>query len=201
MTRKTTTTVTEGRNGGIHDQRAYRKACQWLDNHTFTNAQLWHVVFKGRDKVENTNRDDYETALDRLCEKLRDAGMAVEWRAAYEQCPTKGFHRHVFLLVEAAQRKPVGIIRNREGGWLTEMLAGFNLECWVARPQADIHKTRKGHPKRYGYVPKTPGPMLDDCKSWLSYAFKERTKEGVAAPIYSSSRKKAKKTTTTKDQE
>lgn len=195
MSKKTTTTVTKTRNGGIHDVRAYRKACQWLDNHTFTNGQLWHVVFKGSNGVENLNREDYTVALDRLCEKLRDAGMPVEWKAAYEQCPTKGHHRHVFLLVEATDRKPVGIIRNRKGGWLTNMLAGFNLECWVARPQNAIHKTRKGHPKRYAYVPKTPGAMLDDCKEWLSYAFKARTKEGVVGPIYSSSRKKAKKAT------
>jgi len=193
MAKKLTTGATGGINGGIHDVRAYRKACHWIENHTFTNAQLFHVVFKGLDKIENANRDDYETALDRLCEKLRDLGMAVEWRAAYEVDDTKGFHRHVFLLVEAAFRKPIGILRHRKGGWLTEMLAGFNLEPWIARPRGDIHKTRKGHPKRYAYAPKTPGAMLEDCKDWLSYIYKVRSKAGVVGNIYSSSRKKAKK--------
>lgn len=193
MTKKLTTKVTEGRNGGIHCVRSYRKATQWLDFHTFTNAQLFHLVLKGSD-----NRQDYEDALDRLCEKLRDSGMPVEWRAAYELDPAKGFHRHVFLLIEAKDHKPLAILKFKEGGWLVEMLKRYGLEFYIAPPRGAIHLTSEGKAKSYAYVPKTPGAMLDDCKEWLSYAYKARSKEDVAGPVYSSSRKKTTKTKETK---
>jgi len=188
MPKKIETTVTAGRNGGIHDVRQYKQACKWIEEHTFTNAQLFHMVFKGSD-----NRRDYETALDRLCEKLRDSGMPVEWRAAYEQDPAKGFHRHVFLMIEAKDHKPLAILHYREGGWLVEMLKAYGLEFHIAPPAGLIHRTGTGKQKSYAYVPKKPGAMLDDCKNWLSYIFKVRSKEGVEGPVYSSSRKRAKK--------
>ncbi|WP_208092500.1 hypothetical protein, partial [Escherichia coli] len=86
------TKVTSGRNGGIHCTKSYKKACNWIDGHSFSNAQLWHVVLiPSRDKDAHTpTRGDYETALDRLVERLRDAGMPTEYKAAFEQCPTKG---------------------------------------------------------------------------------------------------------------
>jgi len=193
MPKRIETTVTAGRNGGIHDTKSYKKACNWLDTHTFTNAQLWHLVLTPhKDKTLGTpTRNDFETALDRLAEKLRDAGMPTEYKAAYEQCPTKGFHRHCFLLIDASKHKPAAVLRWKENGWLVDMLKGFKLGFYLARPQGDIHLTRKGKSKKYAYVPKTPGPMLDDCKVWVSYIYKCRTKEDVAAPIYSSSRKRA----------
>jgi hypothetical protein len=188
MPKKIVTTVTAGRNGGIHCTKSYKKATDWLDSHTFTNAQLWHVVFKGSD-----NRADYEDALDRLCEKLRDTGMEVEWKAAYEIDPMKGFHRHVFLMIEAAKHKPSAIIQYREGGWLVEMLKKHGLTFYIAPPRGEIHLTSIGKQKKYAYVPKKPGAKLSDCKEWISYIYKARSKEGVQGPIYSSSRKKAKK--------
>lgn len=188
MGKKIETTVTAGRNGGIHDVRRYMQAVKWLTTHTFTNGQLWHIVFKGSD-----NRDDYKAALDRLCEKLRSLDMEVEWRDAFELCPTKGFHRHVFLLIEAAVRKPASILRYRVGGWLVDMLKRYNLTFHLSPPKSAIHHTSKGYPKKYAYVPKNPGPVLDDCTNWLSYIYKVRSKEGVIGSIYSSSRKKATK--------
>lgn len=188
MGKKITTTVTAGRNGGIHDVRRYKAACKWIKEHTFSNAQLWHMVFKG-----SSDRKMYQAALDRLCEKLRDSGMEVEWRAAYEMDPIKGFHRHVFLLIEAAKHKPVAILRFKEGNWLTEMLKRHGLQFYISNPKSPVHLTRKGKPKKYAYVPKKAGAVLDDCTNWLSYIFKVRSKEGVEGSIYSSSRKKAKK--------
>lgn len=189
MGKRITTKVTGGGNGGIHDTKAYKKACHMLTNHTFTNAQLWHMVLTG-----STDRGDYEVVLDRIAEKLRDSGMPVVYKTAYELCPEKGFHRHVFFIIEAKKHKPAGILRYRPNGWLVNLLKEHGLGFYIAPPRNPIHLTRKGLPKKYAYVPKTPGPMLDDCLDWISYAFKKRTKEGVAAPVYSGSRKRAKKT-------
>lgn len=190
MPKRIVTKVTSGRNGGIHCTKSYKNACKWLDGHTFANGQLWHIVLKG-----SPDREAYESALDRLVERLRDAGMDTEYKAAYEQCPKKGFHRHCFLLIEAQDHKPAAILRFKENGWLVTTLKRFGLTFYIAPPRNPIHLTRKGKQKKYAYVPKTPGPMLDDCKVWLSYAFKNRTKAGVDAPIYSSSRKRTVKAT------
>lgn len=195
MGKKIETTTTAGHNLGIHDTKAYKKACDMLDNHTFTNAQLWHMVvtnLKAEDRF-NEDRKAHEQALQQVVDKLRDSGMEVKWKAAYELCPTKGFHRHIFLLIESKEHKPAGILRYRPDGWLVKHLAGYGLGFHLARPKNAIHCTSKGYPKKYAYVPKTPGPMLEDCKDWISYIYKVRTKADVAAPIYSSSRKKATK--------
>lgn len=185
MPKKIETKVTAGRNGGIHCTKSYKKATAMLLTHTFTNAQLWHVVLKG-----SQTRDDYETALQTLCEKLRDAGMETEWKACYEMDETKGLHRHVFLLIEAAKHKPSAILQYRVDGWLVGMLKKRGLEFYIAPPQNLIHWTGTGKRKKYAYVPKKPGPMLDDCLEWISYAYKARSKEAVVGEIYSSSRKK-----------
>jgi hypothetical protein len=198
MVKRIETTTTAGRNRGMHDTRQYKKACAMLDNHTFTNAQLWHMVVTNKDDKDEKDRfreDRYahEQALQQVADKLRDSGMEVEYKAAYELCPTKGFHRHVFFLIEAKDHKPAGILRYRPNGWLVETMARYGFGFYLAPPKNAIHRTRKGRQKKYAYVPKTPGAMLDDCKDWIGYPFKNRTKDGVAAPIYSSSRKKAKK--------
>lgn len=198
MVKRIETKTTGGRNGGIHDTRQYKKACDMLDHHSFTNGQLWHMVvinLKPEDRFKE-DREAHEAALQLVADKLRDSGMPVEYKTAYELCPTKGFHRHCYLLIEAKDHKPAGLLRYRPDGWLVETLSRYGLGFYLARPQNAVHRTSNGRQKKYAYVPKTPGAVLDDCKEWISYPFKLRTKEGVAAPIYSSSRKKAKQATT-----
>lgn len=190
MPKKIETKVTGGMNGGIHDTRAYKKACMMLD-HNYTHGQLWHMTLIPLPDSSPT-REDFEVALDRVAEKLRDSGMPVQYKTAYELCPKKGFHRHCYMLIEAKDHKPAGILRYRPNGWIVEMLKGHGLGFYIAPPQNAIHRTRKGHQKKYAYVPKTPGAALDDCKEWISYPYKVRTKAGVAAPIYSGSRIKTK---------
>lgn len=190
MPKRIETKVTSGRNGGVHCTKSYKKACSWIDSHSFNNAQLWHLVMTG-----SADREAYESALDRIVERLRDAGMETEYKAAYELCPEKGFHRHCFLLIDAKEHKPAAILRYRETGWLVNTLNRFGLKFHIAPPKGSVHLTRNGKQKKYAYVPKTPGAVLDDCKQWISYAFKTRTKAGVEAPIYSSSRKRKTKAT------
>lgn len=199
MPKRIVTTVTEGgRNGGIHNIKAYKKACLMLDSNPFTNAQLWHMVVTNKDEADRfkEDRDSHEEALQQVADKLRDSGMPVQYKTAYELCPDKGFHRHIFFLIESKDHKPAGILRYRPNGWLVETMTRYGLAFYLAPPGNAIHRTRKGHQKKYAYVPKTPGAMLTDCKDWISYPFKVRTKEGVAAPIYSSSRTKTAKTRT-----
>lgn len=190
MPKKIETRVTGGINGGIHDTRAYKNACNML-HHNYVNAQLWHMTLIPLPH-SFPSRKDFEVALTRVVEKLRDSGMPVQFKAAYELCLQKGFHRHCYMLIEAKDHKPAGILRYRPNGWLVEMLKEHGLGFYIAPPQNAIHRTAKGHQKKYAYVPKTPGAALDDCKEWLSYIFKVRTKAGVDAPIYSSSRVKTK---------
>lgn len=195
MPAKITTSVTEGWNEGIHDVRQYKRACKMLDSHTFTNAQLWHMVVTNKEPKDRfkEDREAHEAALQQVADKLRDSGMPVQYKTAYELCPDKGFHRHVFFLIEAKDHKPAGILRYRPGGWLVETMARYGFGFYLAPPNRPIHRTKKGYQKKYAYVPKTPGPVLDDCKDWLSYAFKNRTKAGVASPVYSGSRNRARK--------
>lgn len=191
MPRKIETVATGGRNGGIDNVKEYRKACNMLTNHTFTNAQLWHMVLVWKEQGKSVqDREAFATATDRIVEKLRDSGMPVEFKAAYELCPKKGFHRHIYFVIEAKEHKPAGLLRFRPNGWLVKMLDEHGLGFHLARPKNPIHKTGKGFPKKYAYVPKTPGPMLDDCLDWISYIYKRRTKEGVEGSRYSSSRRK-----------
>lgn len=182
--------MTAGINGGIHCTRSYKKACQWLDNHTFANGQLWHVVFKDSEK-----REDYEYALNTLCEHLRDAGMAVEWKAAYEVDEKKGLHRHCFLLVEAELHKPHAIIQ-----WNDETPTPFmrlmvkrGISFYIASPAGIVHRSALGNRPKCAYVPKKASPKLEDCKNWCSYIYKVRSKAGVVGEIYSSSRIRARK--------
>jgi hypothetical protein len=42
---------------------------------------------------------------------LTDAGMAVEWKTAYDVDEKKGLHRYLFLLAEAELHNPHAIIQ------------------------------------------------------------------------------------------
>jgi hypothetical protein len=185
LPKKITTSVTTGKNEGIHSTKQYKQTCEWLDNHNYTNAQLWHVVLTGTD-----DREKYEVVLNRLLEKLRDNGVPCSSKSAYELCPTKGFHRHVLILAEAKAHQPIAIINPRKDGPLAKLCSSHGVGFYIAEPTNKMHWTKDGKPKSYMYVPKKPGPVLEDCKNWASYIFKNRTKEGVAAPIYSSSRER-----------
>ena len=182
--------MTAGINGGIHCTRNYKKACDWLDNHTFTNGQLWHVVFKGSE-----SREDYEYAVNTLRDMLTDAGMAVEWRAAYEVDDTKGLHRHVFLLVEAKEFKPHTIIQwnDHTPTPFMRLMTKRGISFYIASPAGTVHRSALGNRPKCAYVPKKAGPKLEDCKNWCSYIYKVRSKAGVVGEIYSSSRIRARK--------
>jgi hypothetical protein len=191
MTKRTTTKTTNTlKNGGIHSVRHYKAACDWINTHTFINAQLWHIVLFG-----STDRASYQKALDRLLELLRDAGMRVEWRAAYEYDSEKeshkALHRHVFLMIEASTHKPIGILNNKAGATgLRAKLALYGVKFHIAPPGDDLG-IHGGQP--YMYVPKKEGVKRHDCREWIAYIYKVRSKEGVVGTIYSASRNRTTK--------
>ncbi|MBB6135985.1 hypothetical protein HD842_004162 [Massilia aurea] len=191
MTKRTTTKTTDTlKNGGIHSVRHYKAACDWINTHTFINAQLWHIVLFG-----STDRASYQKALDRLLELLRDAGMRVEWRAAYEYDSEKeshkALHRHVFLMIEASTHKPIAILNNKAGATgLRAKLALYGVKFHIAPPGDDLG-IHGGQP--YMYVPKKEGVKRHDCREWIAYIYKVRSKAGVVGTIYSASRNRATK--------
>lgn len=174
-------------NGGLHSVVPYKKTIDMLTNHTFRNARLYSLVFKG-----SQNKQDYKEPLNQLWAKLRDNDMPLEWASAWECDEDKGLHLHVLVLVESAKRIPCQFIRHRDGTWLTEMLKAYGLSFHISKPKNQVHWDGFKQPS-YAYVPKTPGPRLDDVIAWSSYPYKVRSKAGVEGQIYSSSRKRATK--------
>jgi hypothetical protein len=192
MTKRTTTKTTNTlKNGGLHSVRHFKDACHWINTHTFINAQLWHIVLIG-----STDKASYKKALAKLLELLRDAGMRVEWRSAYEYDSEKeshkALHRHVFLMIEASTHKPIAILNNKAGatGLRAKLALCGGVNFYIAPPGDDlgIHGNQP-----YMYVPKKEGVKRHDCREWISYIYKVRSKAGVVGSIYSASRDRATK--------
>lgn len=178
--KKVRTAITDA-NGGMNSPRNYKLAVDMLKTHPYTNGRLYHLVLTGSE-----DRKDYQWAIDRLCRELRANDMPVMWKACYERDEEKRFHAHYFLLIESKNRIPCQWIRYREGEFLASMLAERKLGFNISQPQNRIH-WHKGQPQNYARVPKKDSPRLDDCIQWISYLYKERSKEAVTGQIYTSS--------------
>jgi len=179
---KITTPITEKKeNGGMHSVVNYRKAMDMLTHHPYKIGRLYHLTLTGSEE-----RTTYRKVLERLCKELRTKGMPVMWKACYERDEKKRFHMHVFLLIECHNRHADSLMHYQKDNFLDRITKNNGLAFTIAQPDNPMHYVA-GKKVNSMYVPRKPGPVLDDALCWISYLFKARSKEGVEGQIYTSS--------------
>jgi hypothetical protein len=185
------TTPVLDRNGGMHRQKQFRRIKAMLTGHGYKQPRLYHLVLV--DDTETAERQGaarFLKALKVLCLELRQNGIPTRWRACLERDDKKGIHFHVFVLVDATNKNPCGIINKKTGkeGWLRNMLERRALRFHLSPPKADMHRvggTAEGKRKNYASI---AGDKLGDCIEWISYLAKARSKPDDISHIYFSSR-------------
>lgn len=176
-------------NGGMHNPRGFSQAKQMLETCKYKEARLYHIAFHG-----SNQKAPYQAARKSLCEKLRQHGCPCQWQSCVEADDNKGYHMHVYLLVEATSFNPDHILNRKKTEWLTQMVTKNDIEFHLNHPRDSMHWSADGSTKLYATLPKTKPEKLADCIQWISYLYKTRTKEGLKL-VYSSSRpSKAKPT-------
>ncbi|QJE03740.1 hypothetical protein HH212_26970 (plasmid) [Massilia forsythiae] len=163
-----------------------------LNGHGFARPRLYHLVLLDDAAESPTSVRRFQGVIKELCRKLRGEGIPVRWRAAIERDDEKGLHCHVFFLLDdVGMINPCQILNAKRYGLqalLGAMLAKRAMNFHLAQPKADIHRiggTRKGDRMNYATL---AGAKLDDCKEWISYLVKKRSKPSDLPTIYLSSR-------------
>lgn len=182
------TTPVLNRNGGMHRQKQFRRIKAMLTGHGYKQPRLYHLVLV--DQTETVDRQGaarFLKALKALCLELRKNDIPTRWRACLERDDKKGMHFHVYVLVDAVNKNPCGIINKKTGkeGWLRNMLEKQALGFHLSPPKSDIHRKRNGERENYAHVSRA---KLDDCIEWISYLAKARSKPDDIRGIYFSSR-------------
>lgn len=181
------------RNGGLHRSRALGRVLSMLEGHGFSRPRLYHLVLLDDvAEVAKLSVRRFQLVIKELCRMLRSEGIPVRWRAAIERDEEKGLHCHVFFLVnDVGMINPCEIFNAKRGSpqaLLGNMLAKRAMNFHLAQPKADMHRvggTIVGRRKNYATL---AGDKLDDCKEWISYLVKSRSKPDDLRTIYLSSR-------------
>jgi hypothetical protein len=180
------------RNGGLHRSRALARVLSMLEGHGFARPRLYHLVVLDHAAESSCSVQRFQGVIKGLCRMLRGEGIPVRWRAAIERDDEKGLHCHVFFLVnDVGMINPCKIFNAKRYGpqaLLGGMLAKRFMDFYLAPPQNPIHRvggTREGDRVNYATL---AGPKLDDCKEWVSYLVKTRSKPDDLRTIYLSSR-------------
>lgn len=186
--RKLTTTVTSAHdNGGIHSTKQLNLAWDMLDNCTYERARLYHICFTGSTQVK-----PYLTALNQLMRLLRKKTQA-QYQAAIElddedDEDSKGLHLHVFILIDAMHWNPDHVLNRIHMDPLYVITARNGITFKINEPRDPIHRAKDGTLMNYATLPPSKREKLDDCKNWISYLFKRRSKPIGFKNIYHSSR-------------
>lgn len=167
-------------NGGIHSKRALLRLQGMIAENEFISPRLYHLIFMGSQTIK-----PYQDALKALCFELRRKGMPCEWRACAEDEKDKGLHVHIFMLVESRYVPVCGFINHRRAGWLNLMMQRRSLTYHIAPPKNKMHLSKKGKQLRYATL---AGDKREDCKNWISYLAKARSKCPDIKQTYFSSR-------------
>jgi hypothetical protein len=167
-------------NEAMHNQKAYRKMKDMLNNNTYTSPRLYHLVFMGSELS-----GDYQAAMKALCLELRRQDIPCQWKACLEVDAEKGLHFHAFILTEAKYRSPCAVLNHNAQHWLNVMMQKRGLTYHIAPPVNPIHRTKLGKKLNYATL---AGEKLADCIVWISYLVKRRSKVDTMQRIYFGSR-------------
>jgi len=173
--KKEETVITQA-NGGMHNQKAYRKMKSMLNNNYYTSPRLYHLVMMGSEQSR-----DYQAAMKALCLELRRQDIPCQWKGCLEVDAEKGLHFHVFILAEAKHRNPCSVLNHNSQHWLDVMMQKRELTYYIAPPENPIHRTKLGKQVNYATL---AGEKLADCLIWISYLAKSRSKIDEMKRIY-----------------
>ncbi len=171
----------------MHSVRAYHKAIAMLHGHDFGKARLYHLGMT--DEISGAYSEKPDRLLKmikRITRKLNHIGVKYRWRACFEHDLTKSHHMHVFFLVEdtSEAKNPDEIFNTTPTNWLRKTFDKHVMGFSINKPKNSIHWTSKGKQKNYALI-STP-EKLDDCKHWISYLVKKRSKLEVGQVYFSS---------------
>lgn len=203
------TDVTSGRdNGGIHRQEEFKKAVQMLTTcaHTLPNARLFHVCLTGG------NTPVYQLIIKRLCRALKSQDVVTKYKACIEHDQTKGEHCHLFIVLSSVDQQTARFItatdeskkRMVNDSTLLKVIHHTLTECPTLRYRVMAPQHPNCNPSADGSPPKrvaflqfnqTNQAFFDNAVEWLSYAYKVRSKAGIAACYLSDKQNKMRKVT------
>lgn len=158
-----------------------------LETCDYQDARLYHICFMGSTQVK-----PYLTALTELMVKLRVKARA-QYRAAVEidseeDEDSKGLHLHIFILIEAKAWNPDHVLNRIAMAPLYVITARHGITFRLNEPRDPMHRAKDGSLVNYARLPPTKPHKLDNCKNWISYIYKRRSKSKDIKPTYYSSR-------------
>ena len=198
------TDVTSGNgNGGIHRQEEFKKAVEMLTHcaHNLPNARLFHVCLTGGDVVA------YQLVIKRLCRALKGQDVTTRYRAGIENDQTKALHCHLFIVLSSTDKQTARFItasdesqkKMANDSTLLKVIKHTLTECPTLRHSVMTpkHPNRNtspdgAPPKRVAFLQfnQTNQAFFDNVVEWVSYAYKVRSKEGIAACYLSDKKNK-----------
>jgi hypothetical protein len=184
------TTVITDNNGGMHSTEAYCRMKEMLENNTYRDAHLYHLVLRPIKECEyKPTIQDYQGVIKTFCLKLSRSGILHKWRACVEldeekELEGKGLHMHIFIMIEGKTMLENGKEFNtskwfdmKEGKWLPTMLSARNVDLHIAKPKSKLHGGGGLlHNCHYATLPKSNPEKIADCIEWISYLCKVRSK-------------------------
>jgi tRNA/tmRNA/rRNA uracil-C5-methylase (TrmA/RlmC/RlmD family) len=193
--RKWATDVTSGGgNGGLYRQGEFKKAVEMMTTcaHTLPNARLFHVCLTGGCVAA------YQLVIKRLCRALKAHDVVTRYRAGIEHDQTKGEHCHLFIVLSSPDQQTARFItaadeskkRMANDSTLLKVIQHTRTECPTLKHRVMVPKHPNCNPSPDGSPPKpvaflqfnqTNQAFFDNAVEWLSYAYKRRSKEGIAA--------------------
>lgn len=181
-------TVITLKNGGMHNQPKYKLMKEMVDNNKFKEARLYHLILTGA-----TDPAVYRATWKTVVEKLRDNGMPCQWHSCIERdgdkdIDGKGLHMHIFMLIECKDQNPCRrFLNHRSNSKIEPIMERNGVKFYIAPPRSSIHRTKRKQ-RQLRYATLGSKEKIADCKVWISYLVKNRSKVAGMRNIYSASR-------------
>lgn len=169
MTSKKYSSAVLQANGGLNSERALYTAHDLLKHHDLRQPVLFHLVLTGGASVAV-----YQSAIKALVKRLRTK-CRTEYFGAYEVAENRdGIHAHCFLVIETAKHFPDKILDISDGEFLARLADKKEMNrIHIAKPKNPIHEGQ------LFARPVKEGGKLANCLDWVSYCYKNRSKEEV----------------------